>query len=162
MKTQDGNDPCELYQLMKDEQGSAVAEISVIPYKGEAAAILNFVAPLETDLGAGLGLQVDSAKAAKYPFMVCAPIGCISRIGISQAELDGLKRGSQATVNLVPFGSEAEKDAVRVNMSLKGFTAGFDAVTAAQAAAPAATPGAAAPALAEGAAAPAAPAAPTN
>lgn len=153
MKTQDGNDPCELYQLMKDEQGSAVAEISVIPYKGEAAAILNFVAPLETDLGAGLGLQVDSAKAAKYPFMVCAPIGCISRIGISQAELDGLKRGSQATVNLVPFGSEAEKDAVRVNMSLKGFTAGFDAVTAAQAAAPAATPGAAAPA---------APAAPTN
>ena len=163
MKTQDGNDPCELYQLMKDAQGSAVAEISVIPYKGEAAAILNFVAPLETDLGAGLGLQVDSAKAAKYPFMVCAPIGCISRIGISQAELDGLKRGSQATVNLVPFGSEAEKDAVRVNMSLKGFTAGFDAVTAAQAAAPAATPGAAAaPAPAEGAAAPAAPAAPTN
>ena len=155
MKTSDGNDPCELYQLMKDDQGSAVAEISVIPYTGEAVAIMNFVAPLETDLSTGLGLQIDGGKAAKYPFMVCAPIGCISRIGISQGELDGLKRGSSAVVTLVPFGANPAENSVKVNMSLKGFTAGFDAVTAAQAAAPAPAAGAAAPAASAADAAPA-------
>lgn len=126
LRTQDGKDPCELYQLLRDDQQTPVAEISVVPFSGEAAAIMNFVAPLETSLEAGMGLQIDAGKNNRYPFMVCAPIGCVSRIGMSQAELDSLKRGSKATVSLLPFGGTMEKNLVRLNVSLSGFTAGFD------------------------------------
>ena len=126
LRTQDGKDPCELYQLLRDDQQTPVAEISVIPFSGEPAAILNFVAPLETNLEAGMGLQIDSGKNNRYPFMVCAPIGCVSRIGMTQAELDSLKRGNKATVSLLPFGGTMEKNLVQLNVSLSGFTAGFD------------------------------------
>ena len=128
LRTPDGNDPCELYQLLRDANQGPVAEISVIPFQGQAAAIMNFVAPLETDLEMGLGLKVDSGENRRYPFLVCAPIGCVARIGMSDAELGALKRGNQATVTLLPFGGDPEKNAVQLPVSLKGFTAGFDAL----------------------------------
>lgn len=125
LRTQDGKDPCELYQLLRDDQQTPVAEVSVIPFTGDAAAVLNFVAPLETDLQAGMGLQIDSGKANRYPFIVCAPIGCVSRLGMTNDELNLLKRGSKATISLLPFGSRDEDNLVNLNLSLAGFTAGF-------------------------------------
>ncbi len=157
MKTENGADPCELYQLLKDQQNSPVAEASVIPMFGQKVeAIITFIAPLETDLGAGLGLQVDSAKEARYPFMLCARVGCISRIGLAAAELDPLKRGSKATVSVVPFGVGKEQ-MVKLPLSLSGFTAGMNALIEVNKNLPAANPAAAAPAPAAPAAAPAAP-----
>lgn len=128
LKTQDGKDPCELYQLLKDQAGKSVAEVSVIPFTGEAAAIINFVAPLETDLQAGLGLQIDAGKNNAYPFLVCAPVGCVSRIGLTEAELGRFKNGNKATVSLLPFGADPKANLVNLDMSLKGFTAGFSAL----------------------------------
>lgn len=125
LRTQDGKDPCELYQLLRDDQQTPVAEVSVIPFTGDAAAVLNFVAPLETDLQAGMGLQIDSGKASRYPFIVCAPIGCVSRLGMTDEELNLLKRGNKATVSLLPFGSRSEENLVNLDLSLAGFTAGF-------------------------------------
>lgn len=131
MKAPEGQDPCELYQLMKDAQGAAVAEVSVIPFTGRAAAVVNFVSPLETDLTTGLGFQIDSGKNSAYPFLVCAQIGCIARVGMTEAELAAMKNGNAATVSLLPYGGEAAKNTVKLTLSLKGFTAGFDALKAA-------------------------------
>lgn len=125
LRTPDGKDPCELYQLLRDERETPVAELSVIPFSGEAAAVLNFVAPLETDLQAGMGLQIGSGEANRYPFIVCAAIGCVSRLGMTEDELNLLKRGSTATVTLLPFGGEPEENMVDLTVSLTGFTAGF-------------------------------------
>ena len=128
LKTPDGKDPCELYQLLKDQADKPVAEVSVIPFSGKAAAIVNFVAPLETDLQGGLGLKIDAGKDNRYPFLVCVPVGCISRVGMTDAEVGALKSGSKATVSLLPFGADPAKDQVGLDMSLKGFTAGFTAL----------------------------------
>ena len=130
MKTQNGKDPCELYQLLKDKDGASVAEASVLPMTGQVAAVITFVSPLETDLQAGLGLQIDQGKAARYPFMLCAPVGCISRIGLTDAELAPMKKGNTASVTLLPFGAPKDQ-MVGLNLSLKGFTAGMDALVAA-------------------------------
>ena len=145
IKTDQAKDPCELYQLMKDADGNSVAEMTLIPLKnGDVAAGATLVAPLETDLIEGLGFAVDGGKANGYPFSFCAPVGCVSRMGFTAAELSGLKRGSKVTVSLRPFGSSSERP-IQLSLSLKGFTAAFDAldkyadeVTAAQPAAPAA------------------------
>ena len=131
-------DPCQLYQLLKDEAGTAVAEITLfgLPSGGEAAAGATFIAPLETLLTTGLQLQIDAAKAKAYPFTFCAQIGCVIRMGFTQAEIDSMKKGNELTAVIVPFVAQNEK--VTLKVSLKGFTAGYDAVNAANAKADAA------------------------
>lgn len=152
IKTADAADPCELYQLMKDGQGNSVAEITLIPLDngGDAKAGATVVTPLETDLTQGIRLQVDAGQAKAYPFNFCAPVGCVSRVGLTADELNSLKRGKAGTVSLLPYGAGPDQ-IVTLPLSLTGFTSGYaeletaiaemrEAVAAAQAAAPAEAP----------------------
>ncbi len=130
IKAEQGKDPCELYQLMQDADGNSVAELTLIPLtNGDVAAGATLVAPLETDLIQGLGFAVDNGKPRGYPFSFCAPVGCVSRIGLSAEELSQMKRGSAATVTLMPFGGDP-KEPVELGLSLAGFTAAFDELSA--------------------------------
>lgn len=130
LKADGGKDPCELYQLLKDGENNSVAELTVIPLtNGEVAAGATLIAPLETDLIQGLGFAIGTAKPNGYPFSFCAPIGCVSRLGFTEAEVSALKRGSTGTLSLLPFGGDP-KNPVRLSVSLTGFTAGFDALAA--------------------------------
>ncbi|MGA0539071.1 invasion associated locus B family protein [Neotabrizicola sp. VNH66] len=157
VKTPTGADPCQLYMLLKDSEGSNVAELSIFNLpegsEGPAVAGATFIAPLETLLTAGVQLVVDSGKPRAYPFTLCTQIGCVARIGFTAEEIAQFKKGSNAVLTIVPFVAPDEQ--VKVTASLKGFTAGYDAVAAANKVADAA---AAAPAAATEA--PAAPAAP--
>lgn len=138
IRTEDGADPCQLYQLLKDPQGNPVVEISIfgLPEGGPAVTGATIIVPLETLLTANMTLQIDSGAAKKYPFTWCAPVGCIARIGFTAEELAALKKGVKATITIVPVIAPDQK--VAVSASLKGFTAGYQAVTTPKAAAPAA------------------------
>lgn len=135
-----GVDTCQLYQLLKDEKGNPVAEITLLglPKGQEAAAGATVIAPLETLLTDGMLLQIDAAKAKAYPFSWCSPIGCIARIGLTAAEVEALEKGKNAKLTIVPVVAPADK--VILDVSLAGFTAGFDAVNDANAKADAAAP----------------------
>lgn len=128
VRTEDGADPCQLYQLLKDGQENAVAEISIfgLPKGQQAVAGATIIAPLETLLTADLSMSVDGGKTRKYPFSWCSPVGCISRVGFTQAELDGFKKGNEAKLTIVPVVAPDQK--VELKVSLAGFTAGYDAV----------------------------------
>lgn len=128
VKVTEGSEPCQLYQLLKDQKGTSTAEISILalPEGGEAAAGATIITPLETLLPANITLQIDTAKPKVYPFTFCSPIGCVSRVGFTKAEIEALKKGAKATMTLVP--AAAPKQKVVLDISLKGFTAGFDAV----------------------------------
>lgn len=123
-----GTDTCQLYQLLKDAKGNSVAEITMfgLPEGQEAAAGATVIAPLETLLTEGLLLQVDAGKAKAYPFTWCSTIGCVARIGLTAGEIEALKKGAKATLTIVPVVAPTEK--VLLDVSLKGFTAGFAAV----------------------------------
>ena len=62
-KTADGNDPCQLFQLLKDSSGNAVSEFSIfaLPAGSEAVAGATILAPLETLLTANLTIAIDSS-----------------------------------------------------------------------------------------------------
>jgi len=124
----DGKDPCQLYQLLLDDAKNPVAEISVfgLPKGQQAAAGATIIVPLETLLTQELTIVVDSSKPRKYPFSWCSPVGCFARVGFTQAEVDGFKKGNLATISIVPVA--APDKTVDVNVSLTGFTAGYDAV----------------------------------
>ena len=151
VKTQSGVDPCQLYMLMKDENGQPVAEFSVFNLpegtEGPAVAGATFIAPLETLLGAGVTIQVDQNKPRAYPFTFCASIGCVARLGFTAEEVTMFKKGANAVLTIIPV--VAPDQQVGLTASLKGFTAGLDAVTEANKAADAAAAAAAAAAPAE-------------
>jgi invasion protein IalB len=118
-------DPCQLYQLLRDADDNPVAEISMFPLTngGRAVAGATIVAPLETLLTQQLTLQVDNGQARRYPFTFCNVAGCVARVGFTNEEIQGFKRGNQATLRMVP--AAAPDDEVILTISLTGFTAGF-------------------------------------
>ncbi len=133
VKSEDGKDPCQLYQLLEDEEGNSVAEFSIfnLPEGQQAVAGATVVTPLETLLTAELRLQVDAGQARRYPYSFCSQIGCFARIGFTAGEVDAFKAGSAVTVAIVP--AAAPDEVVALKMSLSGFTAGWTALLAANA-----------------------------
>lgn len=129
VKTENGEDPCQLYQLLTDEDDNPVAEFSMfrLPEGGQAVAGATVVVPLETALTEDLLLGVDGNKGKRYRFSFCTTIGCFARIGLTQADVDSLKRGAEASITITPWAAPDAK--VRLTMSLIGFTAGFEEVT---------------------------------
>lgn len=124
------DDPCQLYQLLMDENDNAVAEISMFPLEdgGDAAAGATIVVPLETLLTQQLTLTVDGGQARRYPYTFCNPAGCVARVGFTTEEVNLFKRGSAATLRMVPAGAPDQE--VNLNVSLNGFTAGFESTDA--------------------------------
>lgn len=129
IKTEDGNDPCQMYQLMTDSEGTPVAEISIfrLPDGGRAVAGATMIVPLETSLPQQVTVRVDAGQARRYPFAFCNQIGCYSRIGLVEEEVRAFRAGNSATVTIVP--ALAPDQQVELSMSLTGFTAAFDKTT---------------------------------
>lgn len=128
IKTEAETDPCSLLQVMNDENGNPIAEISLfrIANGGQAAAGATVVVPLETLLPAQLTIAVDGGAGKRYNYSFCSPLGCVAQIGLTGEDVSAFKRGAAATLSLVP--APAPDQRVTVKMSLKGFTAGYDAV----------------------------------
>ncbi|EYD76631.1 Invasion associated family protein [Rubellimicrobium mesophilum DSM 19309] len=129
LRTEDGNDPCQLYQLLKDGEGNNVAEISMFPLPegGQAAAGATIVAPLETLLTENLTLGIDGNEPKRYPFTFCNRAGCVARVGFTAEEIQQFKNGNTAQLTIVP--AAAPDQQVNLTISLSGFTAGFEKAT---------------------------------
>ena len=127
-KTADGADPCLLYQLLRDTTGNPVAQITffALPAGGQAVAGANVVVPLETLLTRQLGLVIDGTQPKIYPFVFCTREGCVAKVGLVADELAAMKKGASAKVSIVP--AVAPDKIVDLTLSLKGFTAGYEAV----------------------------------
>lgn len=128
IRTEDGKDPCQLYQLLRDGGGNAVAEMSIfaLPDGQQAAAGSTVITPLETLLTRSVTISVDTGQAKRYPFDFCAEAGCFARIGFTDAEVAAFKRGNAAKLVIVP--AAAPDQTIDLTISLSGFTAGYDAV----------------------------------
>jgi len=121
-------DPCQLYQLLEDQNGNSVAEINLfnLPDGDQLEAGATIVTPLETLLTQQVRVTVDSGQPKVYPFTFCTTVGCFARVGFTAGDIASFKRGNQATITIVP--AQAPDQRVELTVSLSGFTAGFDAV----------------------------------
>lgn len=119
---------CRMYQLLKDDTDSAVAEISILKLEkaAQAAAGVNFITPLGTLLTAQASMRIDSGKVKRYPYNWCEKQGCITRFGLTVAELDNLKKGSKAVMSITAVA--APKAPLSLDLSLTGFTAAWKAL----------------------------------
>lgn len=121
-------EPCQLYQLLLDDSGGAVAEFNVfdLPDEGQVVAGATIITPLDTLLTPGLRLRIDDGNWAEFPFAFCQPIGCFARLGLTNENLAAFRAGGDAYVALVPL--PAPDQVVQLEASLRGFTAGFAAL----------------------------------
>ncbi len=128
IKTEAETDPCSLLQVLTDEGGNPMAEFSLFRLQegGQAVAGATVIVPLETLLPAQLTISVDGEPGKRYNYTFCNPIGCIAQIGFTQDDVDAFKRGAAAIVSLVP--APAPDQQINLELSLKGFTAGYDVV----------------------------------
>ena len=128
MKKEDGADPCELYQLLKDETGNPVAEISffTLPEGSQAVIGANILAPLETLLTADLRIGIDAGTPKIYPFSYCTVNGCVAKVGFTAEELAVMQAGTEGMMTVVP--AAAPKNTIAIKIALAGFTAGHQAL----------------------------------
>lgn len=147
LRTETGEDPCQLYQLLMDAEGNPVAEFSIFPLPPgtQAVAGAEIVAPLLTLLTENVTLSVDGANSREYPFTYCNQAGCVARVGFTAEEVEQFRRGNAGQLTIVP--ALAPDEQVTLDISLSGFTAGYGtteealaASIAAQEAAPAEAP----------------------
>lgn len=122
-------DPCQLYQLLRDQNDNSVAEINLFNLADDdkLAAGATIVTPLQTLLTRNVVLSVDGGKAKVYPFTFCTSIGCFARVGFTEEDVAAFKRGNNAKIVVIPAQAPTQK--VELTVSLTGFTAGFNAVT---------------------------------
>lgn len=130
IRVAEGKEPCQLYQLLRDNQGNAVSEINIfaLPAGQRVAGGANIVTPLETLLTQQLSVSVDGGPVKRYPFTWCSLEGCLVRVGFTGNDINAFRRGNKAVLTIVPVAAPDQK--VELDMSLTGFTAGFEAMKA--------------------------------
>lgn len=129
VRTETDTDPCSLLQILTDSNGNPMAEVSMFrlgDQGGQAVAAATVIVPLETLLPAALTISVDGAPGKRYNYSFCSPLGCIAQIGLTASDIDAFKKGTVATLSLRP--APAPDQIIEMEMSLKGFTAGFNVV----------------------------------
>ncbi|WP_109464533.1 invasion associated locus B family protein [Albibacillus kandeliae] len=128
IKTDGEQDPCSLLQVLHDDKNNPIAEFSLfrIDNGSQAVAGATVIVPLETLLPAQLTIAVDDNLGKRYNYTFCNQIGCVAQIGLTEADITSLKKGSSAKITIRP--APAPDQAINLTLSLKGFTAGYDIV----------------------------------
>ena len=113
---------CEANQIIFNQKQQPIAEISIIKLpKGQvAAAAATIIVPLETILSEGLVLAIQELEPKKYQFKFCNSLGCYSQIGLTDDEVEALKRKEKASIFLKHISSGDQQ--IVIPMSLDGFT----------------------------------------
>lgn len=127
IRVEEIEDPCEMFQLLVDQNGTRTAEINLFPLSREGiSAGATVVTPLETLLTRNVAMKIDSGETKLYPFSFCSQIGCIAQVGLSPEEVARMRAGIAATVTIVPVAAPDQQ--VALTVSLSGFTAAFNAL----------------------------------
>jgi invasion protein IalB len=118
----DGASNCRMVQVALDSDGTGVVSVTMqaLPEGGSAQLGVVMVSPLLTLLPRGISVAVDDGVPAAYPFSWCDGQGCYARFGLTGAQVDAFKSGTDAKINIFPV-TDAENP-VTATLSLAGFT----------------------------------------
>ena len=113
-------------QILTGQQDQPIAEITIekLPEESPVVAAAIIVVPLEVLLQAQISLSIDGAPGKRYNYHHCNPVGCLARVGFTQQDVEALKSGTKGTLSMVSV--LAPSQALQLEISLAGFTAGFD------------------------------------
>ena len=100
------------------------------PMMQMAAGYLNsqpvaiFTLPLGVALRAGVEIKVDAEQSIRIPYDRCDPGGCIAGLPLTATHIASFKKGKKVYITVL----DGTGRSVPLEISLSGFTKGFDAV----------------------------------
>ncbi len=118
---------CGMVQTARNEERKNIALTLVLmltEQQGKQATMMRVMAPIGVFLPTGVALEIDGAAVGRVPFTRCLPQVCIAFAEASPQTLEKLKKGDKA--NFIIY--EAPGLGINLKLSLKGFTAGLDAL----------------------------------
>ncbi len=128
LKIQNTDDPCHLYQLIKNENDHPVGEVNLFRIEDQEgiSAAATITVPHETLLTAKLGLVIDDGERAEFPFSWCDTRGCYARLAFTDDDILDLKKGSKVIITIQSISAPGE--VIALELSLLGFTAAFGSI----------------------------------
>ncbi len=131
----DGADPCWIIQTLKDDNGRPFGKISVrrLPPGGQAVAQADVGVALELTpfLPAGISLGVDKGLAKEYTYLFCTGLtGCLAQPNLSAQDIEAFKAGDVLNMGFAIVRQPTELAQIKSPISLKGFTAAWESVSA--------------------------------
>jgi invasion protein IalB len=123
---------CFVFQriIMKDRKLVALTAAVIITKQQQqekASAVLRFVAPFGVSLPPGLAFVVDSNPQIDLKYQVCVQKGCMADLPLDDAIVAKIKNGKTARV---AYQAPDQAEPYVIGLSLKGFTAAYDALQA--------------------------------
>jgi invasion protein IalB len=125
----DGKKGCGMVQVTRSEKNPKVGLSLVIvrAKQGEKDVVMmRVMAPIGVYLPTGVALEVDGTAVGRVPFTRCRPQICEALAEASPETLGKMKKGTAA--NFIVY--EAPGLGVPMKISLEGFSAGLDSLTA--------------------------------
>jgi invasion protein IalB len=115
---------CEMTQeLQQQRTGQRVLALSV--QKAESGGRLTVVAPFGLLLAEGVKLSVGETPLVALGFTTCLPAGCIAVSDLEVATMNALAAGDQVVVEM----TDTNAQPLKLNVSLRGFTAAWNKLT---------------------------------
>ena len=125
---------CQLrHTLLSARTGAVLLEMLLLPPAPEAGleegALVGLRVPLGVSLPDGIAYRHPgrAAEAVGFAWQSCDPDLCLAAGRISPAELDRLRRGNHVEVGFRPL---PDAEPIRMQVSLAGVTAGWQALLA--------------------------------
>lgn len=124
---------CAMVQVSRDEQRPQVALSLIMRHQkqgGKSATMMQIMAPIGVFLPTGIALEIDGQAVGRVPFVRCLPQTrvspplCTATAEAQAATLEKMRKGS--TANFIIY--EAPGKAIKLPISLNGFTASFKAL----------------------------------
>jgi invasion protein IalB len=125
----DGKKACGMVQVTHNEKNPKVGLSLVIVRTKQGdkdVVMMRVMAPIGVYLPTGVALEVDGAAVGRVPFTRCRPQICEALAEASPETLGKMKKGTAA--NFIVY--EAPGLGVPMKISLEGFSAGLDSLTA--------------------------------
>lgn len=122
--SQNSENTCRLQQAQAVNGGKDVVFLFNVISQGKANVGL-ISTPLEVYLPAGISLRVDKGKTRQAAFETCNLSGCHAGFQLDAQLLSALKSGAVLTATLM----DTKSTKIDVAVSLKGFSAGLNALS---------------------------------
>ena len=126
-KPADDKRACGMVQTARNAERQNIALTLVLmsgTQQGKPVTMMRVMAPIGVFLPTGVALEIDGAAVGRVPFTRCLPQVCIAFAEATTQTIEKLKKGNKANFII----SEAPGLNITLELSLKGFTAGFDAL----------------------------------
>ncbi len=126
---QDENDVCVVQKILSAPTGQLLTAVGLITVAGQVnRQVLQVTVPTARRIPSGVSMSIDGGQSSRLDFSVCMPDRCVAEVPLTEAVVNGFKRGREVVFTSVNFQGAPNP----IPVSLNGFTGAFDGPALAQ------------------------------